>query len=597
MSQNTPPHRTSTANNPQPFVLFDNLTAELDGRTLLKEETLVIKPGEITVLTGPSGVDKSVLADLVFNLPGRGGVQLQADVLGESRAQGALVFRDSGGLPHLSVNDNLRLVSGDQYRCEQLADRFGLEPEILASKLSGGERLRLAVARALLANRRFLWLDEPEAGVDLKGMEELAGMLKEQAREEQLAIVVTTHNTVFASDIADRILFLGRDGQLAEISALPESDSALADHDAQGAASASSDTALQKPEGMNHDTFRVELARRLADSERHSQSSGASLFSGFSGIVFRLRRLFDLNAFGWLHMIARSVLCLPGILSNRQARSTFLLSLRLSVRHGIMYYPLLGAVFGVVLIMIFKHAQPVSLFYEHHIQTYGADIVYRISPPIAAILVAACAGSTISSWVGQLLVARQFDALKVLNVKAHRLVLAPAWWGLWFATMFGIIGFALALSAVFAGYLYLEFWPHMLYTLPYHPELFWSSFLVDRQNNFPRPELGLALLKSAGYGALVGGVTVSCASASLRSSSDVAAAVTRGIVWSSVLVMLAELAVLLVREESIQLLVTESTEMMMYTAGESLTVLINFVLDLLNAIYYSLAEFINSTFR
>ena len=135
MSQNTPPHRTSTANNPQPFVLFDNLTAELDGRTLLKEETLVIKPGEITVLTGPSGVDKSVLADLVFNLPGRGGVQLQADVLGESRAQGALVFRDSGGLPHLSVNDNLRLVSGDQYRCEQLADRFGLEPEILASKL------------------------------------------------------------------------------------------------------------------------------------------------------------------------------------------------------------------------------------------------------------------------------------------------------------------------------------------------------------------------------------------------------------------------------------------------------------------------------
>ena len=596
MSENAHAPRTSRVNSPEQFVLFDNLTAELDGRTLLKEETLVIKPGEVMVLTGHSGVDKSVLADLVFNLPGSGEVQLQADTLGEPRAQGALVFPDSGGLPHLSVNDNLRLVSGNQYRCEQVAERFALKPEGLASNLSGGERRRLAVARALLANRRFLWLDEPEAGLDIKHMEELAVMLKKQAREEQLAIVVTTHNTVFASDIADRVLFLGRDGQLAEINAPPEPDSGFADTDAQVAVSVSSDIALQKPEGVDHNTFCAELARRLADSERHAQSGGVSPFSGFSRIMFRLRRLFDLNAFGWLYMIARSVPCLPGILSNRQARSTFFLSLGLSARHCIMYYPLLGAVFGAVLIMLFKYAMPVSLFYEQHIQTYGADIVYRISPPIAAVLAAACAGSTLSSWIGQLSSARQFDALKVLDAQTQRLVLAPAWWGLWFATMLGTIGFALALSAVFAGYLYLEFSPNVLYDLPYPPELFWSSLLVDQHSRFPHPELGIALLKSAGYGALVSGVTVSCAAASLRSSSDVAAAVTRAIVWSSVLVMLAELTVLLGREESIQAHLAENAQVIMESGVGLLTELVNSTRGILETMYSTLAEFIRSAF-
>ena len=543
---NEPTYGTVIKNSSNQFVLFENLTAEVGARTLLKEQSLVVERGTITVLMGPSGVGKSVLADLVFNLPGRGTVHWKAQTLGNARDEGALVFQEGGGLPHLSVNDNLRLVSSRQDLCKMLAEQFELKPDTLAQTLSGGERRRLAVARALLAERRFLWLDEPEAGLDLKRVGELAEMLKEQTRYANLAMVVTTHNTAFAAEIADRILFFGHDGILTEVNVPHEPENTAVGHDATVANLATTDSGPQESGTIDHNALVATLTRKLADSERHSEFADKSLLSRIYGFMSRLRGSINMYVFSWLLLIAQSAPSLFSVLGNRQARSTFFMSLSLSAGRGILYYPFIGAIFGGVFILIFIYAAPDFLDPVGVIKNYGSTIVLRVTPPIASILVAACAGSTISSWIGQMSAGRQLDALAVLGIPVTRRVLAPTWWGLCIAATFSIITFALAFSTVFAVYVDVATAGD-----PLAVKVFWSSFLGGENVAAVSPisqnkHLVPALLKAVGYGTLIGGVTVSCASANLRSSSDVAAAVTRGIILSSIIVMSAELAILLV---------------------------------------------------
>ena len=141
---------------------------------------------------GPSGVGKSVLADAVFCMGVSSSLLVEGE-LGAAREVGALVFQEGGGLPHLTVQENLGFVvrskSGGEEAAqewggvdeEELIDQFELSPDTLGNNLSGGERRRLAVARSLLANRIFIWLDEPEAGLDLQRVDDLAEMLKQAA--------------------------------------------------------------------------------------------------------------------------------------------------------------------------------------------------------------------------------------------------------------------------------------------------------------------------------------------------------------------------------------------------------------------------------
>lgn len=497
------------AENDGGIELFRSLSIRIQKRELLRDQSMTVSPGTITVLMGPSGVGKSILSDVVFGLRDHGSDIATSGSIGNARVEGALVFQEGGGLPHLTVQENLSLVSPSDDHQAAVEQSFGLNADQLASNLSGGERRRLSVARSLIAGRRILWLDEPDAGLDLKRLRDLATMLKAQCREQQLALVVTTHNTTFAAEIADTVLFMSAEGKVVE---LP----------------------VNAQNGSTHDGLVQELSIAL-ESEFDTSSRDTD---GRSAPARRIVRSLtqELDVARWLMQIPHSVPSLLSTLRNRPALRTFLQSLSLSALRGAAYYPFIGAIFGAVFVLVFLFAVP-FLPPATIISEYGGTIVMRFSPPLAAILAAACAGSTIASWVGQMTAGRQLDALLVLGAPVSRWVVGPVWWGLALACVVNTLTFALAISCVFGGYILAVSGGELALE-------FWSSFTGSRSAG-TGTHLLAALVKTVGYGMLVAAVTVGCATGALRSQADVAAAVTRGIVWSSIVVMAVELFVLL----------------------------------------------------
>ena len=279
-----------------------------------------------------------------------------------------MVFQEGGGLPHLSVADNLALTGASRERCSAMMHAFELFPHTLGGAMSGGERRRLAVVRALLAQREWLWLDEPDAGLDIERLEDLARTLRAQADTHGLAMVVATHSVKLAGAIADRVVVLGEDGKLHEI-----------EPDAIAAGAQAIETEVKATLDRSRDG-RIDGRGQTTDAQ-----------------ASRTRA----NPVQWLLQISRSVEAVWTIVRERHARKTLAQALVLSAMKGALYYPFIGAIFGGVFVLVFIFSVP-FVAAEKVLSEFGPTIVMRFSPPISAILIAACAGSTISAWVGQM---------------------------------------------------------------------------------------------------------------------------------------------------------------------------------------------------
>ncbi len=193
---------------------------------------LSLAPGEFAVVTGPSGSGKSTLLSVLGLLlsPDSGQVLLgDQDVQGlneDARArlrarQIGFVFQDFNLLEYLSACENVRLarrlagVRGDDGSCEELLRRVGLGERMnsLAQNLSGGEKQRVAVCRALVNSPRLLLADEPTGNLDTRHGEEVVELLKTLVAEREMASLVVTHDEGIAAQ-AD-VLYEMRDGRLS----------------------------------------------------------------------------------------------------------------------------------------------------------------------------------------------------------------------------------------------------------------------------------------------------------------------------------------------------------------------------------------------
>ena len=489
------------------FQLFEGLTLAVGDRVVLDGQSLTVGAGEIVVLVGPSGVGKSVLADVVFGLEGRLENVAVSGQVGVPAAEGSLVFQAGGGLPHLSVDGNLRLVSSHRRRRRALAEEFGLRPRQKTSTLSGGEGRRLAFVRSVLASRGLLWLDEPETGLDLRRVDQLAQLLRQQADQHGMAIVVSTHNVAFAEAIADRVVYLGTDGLLVDL-----------DGDAYRGAS---------------DTLEDRIARLLSESAGDRIAGlGTRRREWLRSAKDRLRRRRRVV----LECLAQLAESLPFLLQCvwvGPSRSTMVRAFALSWLRGALYYPFIGAIFGLVFVMTFHLVgDRFVVSAATVIQKFGPEMVLRFAPPISAILIGSAAGSTIASWIGQMSVERHLDALEVLGVATRRWVLGPAWWGLFVAAVLHAAAFAVAIILVFVAYV----WRMKGGEFPLQLESFLAGFGESGG-------IRGALAKLVGYSMLVATITVGCAGAPLRDSGEVAGAITRAIIWCSVAVMAVEFVV------------------------------------------------------
>lgn len=198
----------------------------------LTDVTFAVEEGEFIAIMGESGSGKTTLLNILAALdkPTGGVVKLQGRSLSEIREREMAAFRrDNLGfvfqefnlLDTFSVQDNILLplvLSGKtpkemEGRLRPLAQRLGLTP-LLAKfpyEISGGQKQRTAVARALITNPSILLADEPTGALDSKSSDELLTLFSRVNRDGQTILMVT--HSVTAASRAGRVLFI-KDGQV-----------------------------------------------------------------------------------------------------------------------------------------------------------------------------------------------------------------------------------------------------------------------------------------------------------------------------------------------------------------------------------------------
>ncbi len=207
----------------------ENLVKAYKKRTVVDHVSIEVRQGEIVGLLGPNGAGKTTTFYMTVGLirPNEGKIFLDdTDItllpmykraqLGIGYlAQEASVFRK------LSVEDNLKAVlemsnlseTDQNKKVEALLDEFGLQKirKNRGDLLSGGERRRTEIARALAVNPKFILLDEPFAGVDPIAVEDIQTIVS-RLKEKNIGILITDHNVHETLTITDRayLLYEGR---------------------------------------------------------------------------------------------------------------------------------------------------------------------------------------------------------------------------------------------------------------------------------------------------------------------------------------------------------------------------------------------------
>ena len=194
-----------------------------------------VAAGEIVLIMGPSGSGKTTLLSMAGGLmtPSAGEVNVSGQALASlsRRALSRLRLREIGFifqafnlLGGLSAQENVALVMNLAGRKDKTVDRdsrellarLGLGERLghVPADLSGGEKQRVAVARALANDPPLILADEPTGNLDSRSGREVMLLMSDLARERRKAVVIVTHDNRITS-IADRILWL-EDGRLSE---------------------------------------------------------------------------------------------------------------------------------------------------------------------------------------------------------------------------------------------------------------------------------------------------------------------------------------------------------------------------------------------
>lgn len=197
-------------------------------RTVVNDVSVHVNQGEIVGLLGPNGAGKTTTFYMMVGLikPFSGNVFLDGlDITGEpmyKRAQRGIGYlsQEASVFRQMTVEDNIlsvmqftKLSKSDQrLKLESLLEEFGLQ-HIRKSKgiqLSGGERRRTEIARALAIDPKFILLDEPFAGVDPIAVEDIQEIVM-KLKEKNIGVLITDHNVHETLNITDRsyLLFEG----------------------------------------------------------------------------------------------------------------------------------------------------------------------------------------------------------------------------------------------------------------------------------------------------------------------------------------------------------------------------------------------------
>ena len=208
---------------------LSHVSHQFDGQLVLNDIELHVSPGECVAIVGPSGSGKSTLLYILGLLrkPDQGTFLMnERDVFELDEEQRRLlrlhevgfVFQQAHLIPYLTVLEQLELIQEKKkLDAKQLLIDLGLGHRLhhLPATLSGGEKQRVAVARALINSPQLILADEPTASLDYENGRRVMELLAKQAHEEGRRVVVITHDERML-DVCDRVLRV-IDGTLTEL--------------------------------------------------------------------------------------------------------------------------------------------------------------------------------------------------------------------------------------------------------------------------------------------------------------------------------------------------------------------------------------------
>jgi len=210
-----------------------NIHKHFDTLHVLKGVNLNIRKGEIVSIVGPSGAGKTTLLQILGTLdkPDKGKVLVDGKEISKLNEKEMAVFRNQSIgfifqfhqlLPEFNALENVMipgLIAGSdkkklKKRAEELLDYLQLSERLehKPSELSGGEKQRVAVARALINNPEIILADEPSGSLDTKNKEELHKLLFQLREKYNLTIIIVTHDKELAG-LSDRIIEM-KDGEI-----------------------------------------------------------------------------------------------------------------------------------------------------------------------------------------------------------------------------------------------------------------------------------------------------------------------------------------------------------------------------------------------
>ncbi len=209
-----------------------NLVKAYRGRRVVDGISLEVRQGEVVGLLGPNGAGKTTTFYMIVGLvkPQRGSVLLDGQDITRrpmyKRARAGISYlpQEASVFRNLSVEENIHLVLQMQRmsraqrknRANELMEQLHVEPlrHQVARTLSGGQRRRVEIARALASNPKFILLDEPFTGVDPKAIEDIEDIIISLTQSaDKIGILITDHNVEAMLRITQRA-YIVADGQI-----------------------------------------------------------------------------------------------------------------------------------------------------------------------------------------------------------------------------------------------------------------------------------------------------------------------------------------------------------------------------------------------
>jgi len=240
------PLPATAADSAQPIIVFDNVSISFDGRSVLENVSYSVGRGQTLCILGRSGVGKSVALRMLmgFLKPDSGSIRVEGQEITGLNEEGlrairkriTMVFQNGALFDSMSVRENVAFplrekggLAEDQVNLivDRLIGLAGAEDVVdsLPASLSTGRKRAVAMARALAAQPEIVLYDEPTTMVDPITARRLGSLIQRLKHQLGFTSIVVTHDTRFAQELADTVLFLhqGRAQFFGPLSAFLES--------------------------------------------------------------------------------------------------------------------------------------------------------------------------------------------------------------------------------------------------------------------------------------------------------------------------------------------------------------------------------------